>query len=43
MNSRFIIQSTVAFVAVEVKASTFTDLGIILHNVRGNVPISANA
>ena len=39
MDSRFIIQSTVSFVAVEVKASTFADLGTILCNV----PISANA
>ena len=39
MDSRSIIQSTVSFVAVAVKASTFTDLGIILRNV----PISANA
>ena len=29
MDTRFIIQSTVAFVAVEVKASTFTDLGVM--------------
>ena len=43
MNSCFIIQSTVAFVAVKIKASTFTDLGIILRNARDNVPISANA